>query len=195
MARPSGRPVWREWPDALVEWIGGAGVVPENAIIVGHGSSAAPASRLAADIGARGVVVLDGPLPSSGMHATLFEPWFTGFLQGLPSSGGFLPPVTQWFDFDVMGEVPMPEDTRRQFLADLPRISLSCLQDTFELPEIDRLNRYYVRTSQVYEDDAALAQAAGWNVLWVEGTHLDPMFRPVEMAGVIAGIHRDLGRM
>jgi len=154
-------------------------------VIVGHSMGGLLAARLAADIHAAGFICLDARMPQPSGPTPPADPEFHDFLRTLPLKEDHLPPWQDWWDTDVFEGTGISEDHRKAVLSDIPSLPLSWFDDAIEMPDWSGLRKGFVRTSHTFIDEARRAEAAGWPVIRLKGTHLHPATHPEETAQAI----------
>ncbi|MGD1933631.1 MAG: alpha/beta fold hydrolase [Candidatus Phaeomarinobacter sp.] len=181
-------PSWHDWPIRL------KGAVPDmaSAVVVGHSMGGLLAARLAADIHAAGFICLDARIPPASGPTQPVEPEFHDFLRTLPLSDGHLPPWQDWWEVDAFEGADISEDTRKTVLSDIPSLPLSWFDDAFEMPDWSGIRKGFVRTSHTFIDEARRAEADGWPVIRLKGTHLHPATKPEETAQAIIACCADM---
>ena len=151
------------------------------------------AARLASALGASGMICLDAALPpESGQTATV-DPAFHSFVKSLPLEDGTLPPWNEWWPIDVFEGVDVSPDLRARVLGDIPRLPLNWFDDTFEMPPWPETKRAFVRTSSTFIQAAQQAEALGWAVEKLRGTHMHPATHPDQTAKAIISCCRKMG--
>lgn len=169
-----------------------ADAVPDGAVLVAH-SGAGALLTLAADLAEKdgrsvaGLVYVDALLPYPGRTWFDTAPLELGeHLRGL-AVDGVLPPWDRWFPAEVIDGLLPDAAQRRAFAADLPRLPLAYFAET--APSAADRPGAYLRLSEGYRDEAAVAESRGWPVVVAESDHLAVLTRP----GLVAGYIRELG--
>lgn len=174
-------PAWRDWPARL------ALALPamQGPVIAGHSMGGLLAARLAADLRASGMICLDAAIPPESGTVLPVEPSFRAFLDTLPLDDGLLPPWNDWWPNDIFDGTDVCDAARDAFLADIPALRLDWFDDDFAMPDWSTAARAYLRTSLSFVEEARRAEARGWPVVRLKGTHLHPLAAPEETANAI----------
>jgi pimeloyl-ACP methyl ester carboxylesterase len=172
-------PAWRDWPSLLLDELPRT----QDVIVVGHSAGALLAAHVAASRNARALVCLDAAMPPQAGLTPPAEPWFYKFLHTLPVSNGRLPRWNQWWGADVLATTSLGADLKAAFVDELPELRLDWFDDGFEMPNWSQCERYFIRTSKVFDEEANRAESLGWTVSRLNGTHLHPTLEPDETAG------------
>lgn len=182
-------PSWRDWPDTLL------GQVPSTgpSVVVGHSMGGLLAARLAGQLGAAGMICLDASIPPETGETPTVEPAFHDFVKGLPNQDGLLPPWHEWWPVDVFAGAEISSQMRARVLSDIPRLRLDWFDDTFDMPNWSGAKRAYLRTSPAFIDEAKKADALGWDVAKLRGTHMHPATEPQETADAIVSCCQRMG--
>lgn len=188
-------PPWSAWTSHLFEHM----TSTNEPFIVGHSSASALVADLATKLPVRGIIIVDGDVPPSQGAASPVRPAFHDFIKGLAGADGTLPIWSRWFagdtrrmslvGLDILASDPV---AFAQFESELPRMHVGWFDDTIELANWDHVPAGFIQTSTIYDHAAAEAQARGWPVTRLQGTHLHPTLRPAETASAILSVSRQL---
>ena len=171
-----------------------------DTVAVGHSSSCALVAELATKTPLRGLILVDGDIPPSQGAASPVRPALLEFISGITDETGTLPPWSRWFADDavrasLVGIDVLQRDTHEFALFEqgLPRLRADWFNDKVELGHWEHVPAGYIQASQIYDHAMAEARRRGWPVAKLDGTHLDPTLRPVEMSEAIISMTRLLG--
>lgn len=183
-------PAWRDWPGRL------AAALPamDGPVIAGHSMGGLLAARLAADLGAAGLICLDAAMPPESGIVLPVEPAFRAFLDTLPASDGTLPRWSDWWTVDIFEGAPLSDSEKTAFIDDIPALRLDWFDDDWAMPDWSAAKRAYLRTSLAFVDETRRAEAMGWPVVRLKGTHLHPLAEPEETADAILQCCAAMGR-
>jgi hypothetical protein len=120
------------------------------------------------------------------------------FIRGLADIDGKLPIWSRWFDADprrasLVGIDALQHDALAfaHFEVGLPNLTIDWFTDEITLERWDHVPAGYIQASKIYDHATAEAQRRGWPVANLNGTHLDPALRPVQMSeAIMAMAHR-----
>lgn len=188
--RQSREPAWREWPAILLEQLPAL----ESPIVIGHSMAGLLAARLAAEFDGAAMICLDANMPPAEGPTPPIDPGFRGFMETLPATDGVLPPWHRWWPNDVFEGVPVDPELRERIEAEIPALPLSWFDDAFDMPDWSAADRAFIRLGAWFDEEANRAEAAGWPVVRIEGTHLHPSSRPKETAATIRQAIGAMGR-
>lgn len=161
-----------------------AGRPAGGVVVVGHSGAGVVLPLVARRVGAAAVVFVDALVPAAGGAAPSGR--FREFLAGLPVEDGRLPPWSSWWGPDVLAGLLPDPDQRARLAADEPRLPLACYDHAVPVPAgWEPAAVGYLRLSGAYRDDAAEAARRGWPVRELDGTHLDLVTRPAEVAALV----------
>lgn len=168
---------WRDWPARLLELASPTA----DTIFVGHSMGGRLAAKLAAETNAAGFICLDAAIPPPAGPMQPVEPDFLNFLKSLPrNDDGRLPPWHEWWPVDPFDGAPISEPLRTAIETSNPALALDWFDDIIEMPDCSSTRAGFVRTSRAFAEDARRAEAFGWPVLKLRGTHLHPALEPDE---------------
>jgi ribosomal protein S18 acetylase RimI-like enzyme len=167
--------------------------------VVGHSSACALVAELATKMVVSGLILVDGEIPPAHGATSAVRPALLAFIEGLADETGTLPVWSRWFADDaarasLVGIDILQRDAAAlaQFERGLPRLRVDWFSDKIELGRWDHVPAGYIQTSQIYDHATAEAHRRGWPVAKLNGTHLDPALRPVEMSEAITSMTRRL---
>jgi Alpha/beta hydrolase family len=189
-------PSWRTWTRHLLDHISPG----RHTVAVGHSSSCALVADLATKLPMSGLILVDGDIPPTQGAAPPVRPALLEFIRGIADETGMLPPWSRWFAGDavrasLVGIDILQKDAEEfaRFEQALPRLRADWFNDAIELGHWDHVPAGYIQTSQIFDHAAMEARRRGWPVTNLNGTHLDPTLRPVEMSAAITSMTRQLG--
>ena len=176
---------WLEFADAVADQVG----PPERAVLVGHSGAGPLLPQISARVGAGTLIFVDADIPPDVDEADLMP---AEILTGLRAMAvdGLLPPWSEWFGPEVMGEL-VPDAERRAVVAsELPRLPLSYYEARVPAPAgwNAAAGGYILLSAEAYGGQAEAAAARGWPVVELRGGHLDIVTRPEPIAAAIAEI-------
>ncbi|MFT3873031.1 MAG: hypothetical protein QM714_10355 [Nocardioides sp.] len=191
MTQPLAAALRRRGHEALVATRGGTDVEQVLAefvaaaqgadVVVPHSNAGRFAPAVAEQVGAR-LVCLDSLLPGEEP-----DPGWTDVLRSKELADGLLAPWSTWWpreDVDaVVGE------HWALLTTDEPRVPLRLLLEQPPAPE-DWLTRRsgYIAFGDTYAEQAALAEANGWEVRRLDGGHLHLLTAPDDVADVLLDV-------
>lgn len=155
-------------------------------VVVPHSNAGRFAPAVAAAVGAK-LVCLDSLLPGHDP-----DPEWTRFLRSQELHDGLLAPwSTWWAREDVEAVIGEHWDL---LVTDEPRVPLRLLLEEPPAPQ-DWLTRRsgYVAFGHGYAEQAALAEANGWEVRRLDGDHLHLLTAPDEVAETVLDVVERLG--
>jgi pimeloyl-ACP methyl ester carboxylesterase len=196
LAHHASPPAWSAWTRSLLDHI-----APTNEpVVVGHSSAGALAADLATRLPACSVIIVDGDIPPSRGAASPVRPALRELIRSLAKVDGALPIWSKWFagdaqrtslvGLDILASDPV---AFAAFENGLPKMQVDWFDDMIELASWDHIPAGFIQTSKIYDHAAAEAQRRGWPVARLQGTHLHPTLRPLETAGAILSMSRQLG--
>jgi hypothetical protein len=110
------------------------------------------------------------------------------------AADGRLPPWNEWFEKDLLAQVLPDPAARDAFVADLPRTPLAFLEAAAPVSDTwEALPAAYLQLSRRYAMQADWAESRGWPVARRGLHHLAMATHPYEIAGLIAGLGRQMG--
>jgi pimeloyl-ACP methyl ester carboxylesterase len=197
LAHSSAPPSWSRWTRHLLDHVDS----DKNTVVVGHSSACVLAAELATRLPVGGVILVDGDIPPQQGAAVPVRPALLEFVRGIADETGTLPPWSRWFANEPTRASLVGVDLLQldpagftRFEEGLPRLRLDWFYDAIELERWDHVPAGYIQASQIYDHATAEALRRGWPVAKLDGTHLDPTLRPVEMSEAIVAMS-DLLRM
>lgn len=170
-----------------------AAAVPHDTevVLVGHSGGGMLLPLIAEDSSARSVryVFVDSGLPPAGGALDLAGPAFRASLQLRVEPDGCLPGWHTWWGEGAMDWMVPDAERRTEVVADIPRLALGYFDVQRPLPAGWRSTACgYVLLSEEYRNAADEAEAEGWPVLEVLGTHLELVNRPTAVADAIVQV-------
>ena len=154
-------------------------------ILVGHSGAGAvlPAAGDTLVNAVVGYVFVDAGLPRD--RATRLDdapPDFAKRIHDL-AADGLIPPWAQWWSDDVLAALIPDSDQRERFAEELEPLPVALFDEPISVPPAwpDAPCGYFL-LSAAYDDAAAQASAAGWQVEAIDGTHLHMLVDPVVVA-------------
>lgn len=166
----------------------------EPVVLVPHSNAGlfVPAVAHGRDILA--TVFVDAALPPMEGRATLVPAPHQAFLAGLAEADGLLPPWTTWWGEEQVAGLFPDLGTRRTVEAQEPRLRLSYVQETVDVPAgWARTPSAYLAFGDTYAEERELATRRGWPVTTLPGTHLHMLVEPDAVAGAVIGLLGELG--
>jgi len=163
-------------------------------IVVGHSLATVVAVDLAAHLAVRGLIMMDGEVPPARGPVPPGRESFRAFVLGLAVDDGILPRWSDWWhdhprrSFTGIDELARDANTFASFEKDQPRVRTSWFDDAIDLAPWAHHPVGYIQTSGFYDHAAEGAEARGWPLLRLKGTHLHPTLQPDETARAIAAI-------
>jgi hypothetical protein len=118
-------------------------------------------------------------------------PWLCDQLRTL-AVDGLLPPWSDWWGPDAMATLLPDERVRADLTSELPRLPLDYFEQTVDVPDgwSSGLTCVYLRFSEGYDVEAAEAEARGWRVEHLPGSHLLAVTSPADVAEELLSITR-----
>lgn len=173
---------------ALVEQAASAVPVDVEVVLVGHSGAGLLLPLIAQRCRPEAVryVFVDSGLPPAEGASLVAGNEFRAFLDELVEPDGRLPAWhTWWGEGAIESMVPDPQRCR-EVVADIPRLPLAYFDVQPQLPAGWRSAACgYVLLSEVYRSAANEAEAQGWRVYEVLGSHLELVNRPGAVADAI----------
>jgi hypothetical protein len=161
----------------------------DPAALVAHSNAGnlAPVVRANTDA-ALPIVFMDAALPPERGPVRLAPPAFRRTLGTLVQDDGLLPPWTRWWPEESMDEVIPPELFERIDESG-PRLSLDYFDSEVTAPEgwTGRANAY-LAFGETYAREIAFARAQGWPTVVEEGLHLQFLWQPEAVAGMVSDL-------
>ena len=163
------------------------------AVLVGHsraGPILAAAGALIPQV--RGYVFVDARLPFPGQTwMDTAPPELVAHLREMADPDGWLPPWPRWWGEEALAELVPDPGTRVRFIAGCPPLPLAMFAETHPpAPRWPDAPCAYLRLSEAYEDQAALAAGLGWPVTRLASHHLALLTDPAEVAEAISQLLR-----
>jgi hypothetical protein len=172
---------------------GGAGGGP--AILVGYsgaGPLLAAAGALTSQV--QGYVFVDAGLPAPGRSRLEAVPAdFAERLRSMAGADGWLPPWPRWWGDEELVRLIPDTAARRDFAAGCPRLPLAMFEEVQPpAPNWPDAPCAYLRLSEAYDDQAALARERGWPVTELDTHHLALLTEPGLVAAALRGLLAEL---
>jgi Alpha/beta hydrolase family len=167
-------------------------------ILVGHSLATVVVADLAVRVPARGLIMVDGEIPPASGPVPPGRESFRAFVSGLAGDDGGLPRWSDWWRdhprraLTGIDELAHDANAFALFTNDQPRVPAAWFDDTIDLAPWAHNPAGYIQTSGFYDHSAEDAEARGWPLLRLQGTHLHPALQPDETARGIAEIARKL---
>lgn len=176
--------VWSEFAAKAVAASNDAGFVPT--LVVGHSGAGAAIPAIGAALGAQGLIFLDAILPPENGTWAPVEPFRTR-LVNMADADGMLPPWNTWWNPNMMRRLVPDEALRGRIEGECVPVQLDLYLSGSVQPEgwSSPKSCVYIRLSNAYTDETNEAEARGWSVTRLDGSHLDAATRPVETANLI----------
>lgn len=167
-------------------------------VLVGHSLATVVIVDLAARVGARGLIMVDGEIPPASGPVPPGRESFRAYVAALADDAGQLPRWSDWWrdyprrSLTGIDGLALDGEAFAAFEQDQPRVAASWFNDTIDLtPWVDTPTGY-IQTSGFYDHAAEEAKARGWPLLRLRGTHLHPALQPDDTARAIAAIAGEL---
>lgn len=163
-------------------------VVPaaqDDLIVAGHSGSGVVLPLVAREVAATRVVFVDAMLPAlageTAPSAQIRE--FTARL----AEGGCLPRWSDWWPEGELVALLADARVRADLFAELPRLRADFYDHAVPVPDgwSDGLHVQYLRLSPAYDAAAAEASRRGWQVSSIDGTHLQLVSDPDQIATLL----------
>jgi hypothetical protein len=134
-----------------------------------------------------GYVFVDARLPTPGRSRLDAGPAdFAERLRSMAGADGRLPPWPQWWDDEELVRLIPDQAARRDFVADCPRLPLAMFEEVQPpAPSWPDARCGYLRLSEAYDDQAALARDRGWPVTELDTHHLALLTEPGRVAAAL----------
>jgi hypothetical protein len=176
---------WAEFADAVAAQVEHG----DHAVLVGHSGAGPLLPQIAARIGAGPLVFVDADIPPDTGEASLMPADLLAALRAM-AVDGLLPPWSEWFGPEAMGELVPDAKLRALITAELPRLPLSYFEARVPVPAgwAAADGGYVLLSGDAYGDQAVSAAARGWPVIRLPGGHLDIVTRPEQVSAAIAEI-------
>lgn len=182
------------WSHAAAEVAGCARSAGGSVVLVAHSGSGPMVPAFADATREAGVevvaeVFVDAGLPVAGVSArTAAPPEFVDLLDHLAGDDGLLPPWCEWWGAGVLEDLVPDPVVRRHLEATCWPVPVSLFDEVPPMPSRwPDVPCAYLRCSEAYDGAAATAEREGWPCVRRDGTHLDPVTRPDDVAdGVLA---------
>lgn len=181
MARAADIPSWSTWPELLLRSIPSS----QDTVVVGHSMGGLLAARLAGDLEAKGIILLDANIPPDKGPVEPTERSFRQFIETLPVINERLPPWHEWWSTDLFEGTTVEAELKNKFYAEAPRIMLQWFDDAFEMSDWSGCEVAMIQTSTVFSNESKKAEERGWPVVRLQGTHLYPTTHAEETANAI----------
>jgi hypothetical protein len=142
--------------------------------------------------------MVDGEIPPASGPVPPGRESFRAFVLGLASDNGALPRWSGWFrgyprrSLTGIDELARDANAFASFEKDQPRLPATWFDDTIDLAPWAHIPAGYIQTSGFFDHSAEDAEARGWSLLRLQGTHLHPTLQPGETARAIALIAAEL---
>jgi hypothetical protein len=153
-------------------------------VLVGH-SGAGPRLPMVATRtdGVVGMVLVDSPMPHPDQSWAETAP--RALIEHLRAIArdGMLPPWPEWWPASAMRDILPDETMRERFVVDCPSVPETVLDEV--MPDVPEPPAAYVQLSAVCAADANAAEARGWPVIRVDGSHLSILTAPEEAVDAI----------
>jgi hypothetical protein len=176
---------WPEFADAIAAQVRHG----DQAVLVGHSGAGPLLPQIAARIGAGPLIFVDADIPPDAGETSLMPAEILAALRAT-AVDGLLPPWSEWFGPEVMGELVPDAERRAVVAAELPRLPLSYYEARVAAPVgwAAAGGGYILLSAEAYGGAAAAAAARGWPVVELPGGHLDIVTRPEPIAAAIADL-------
>ena len=161
-------------------------------ILVGHSLATVVVADLASRVAARGLIMVDGEIPPASGSVPPGSKAFRAFVLNLAGADGWLPRWSEWWrdhprrSFTGIDELARDANAFELFENDQPRVPAAWFDDTIDLAVWAHRPAGYIQTSKFYDHSAEDAEARGWPLVRLNGTHLHPTLQSDEAARAIA---------
>jgi hypothetical protein len=167
-------------------------------ILVGHSLATVVVADLAAQMAASGLIMVDGEIPPASGPVPPGRASFRAFVLSLAGDNGELPRWSDWWrdhprrSHAGIDELACDANALALLRKDQPRVLSSWFNDAIDLAPWAHNPAGYIQTSGFYDHAAEDAEARGWPLRRLQGTHLHPTLQPDDTARAIAAIVREL---
>lgn len=182
-------PTLEAWAESLLP------VIPRAPapIVVGYSAGTVLAAWLAPRVGATGVILMDGEIPPAEGPCPILPEQVSARLQDNARDGG-LPRWSDWWPETLAEPLGLASLSRlRPDLVDILRneertFPADWLTQRLELDAWRDIPTGYLRLSSFYDTAARDAEALGWPVEHINGSHLHPAIMGTETAGALMAV-------
>jgi hypothetical protein len=135
-------------------------------------------------------IAMDAALPTQdGCETRLAPPAFAELIHSLPLTAGRLPPWPTWWDPVEVAPLFPDDEWFQRASRDAPRLPPAYFAGRLPVPHgWEAGPRAYVAFGETYADEAAFAEVSGWLVRRVEGTHLEHLRAPRDVARLLQSL-------
>jgi hypothetical protein len=182
----AGAPWWPEALSAVARAVDAA--AGSELVLVPHSNAGLLTPAVAAHLRSLGhrvgsCVYVDAAMPAEG-DVPLGAPGLVPLLEGLAVDGG-LPPWTQWWE-PAEVDALLPARYREAVVSEQPRLPLAYFRQRVPVPEgWEPEHCAYLRLSDAYAGDAAVAADRGWRSAHLPGGHLHMLADPPAVAAAV----------
>lgn len=176
---------------AMARTIEGRGDDP--VILVAHSGAGAlvPATAQALSIPVVGTILVDAILPHPGLSWLDTAPPALRQDLTLGSQGGELPSWDAWWPPGALERLVPEPVLRAALLAELGPLPLAYFEERAP-PGALAGPGGYLQLSGAYEDQAEAARRMGWRARRLQLNHLSPLTAPLEVAGMVQALGREI---
>lgn len=139
-------------------------------------------------------VFVDAALPPEKGTASLAPVTLLDLLESKADRDGLLPPWTEWWEPEDVGQLFPDEAARRAVEAEQPRVPLAYFHSLLEITgDWTDMPNAYLAFGDTYADERARAAGWGWPVATLAGQHLHMLMAPDDVADAVSRLLQDLG--
>jgi pimeloyl-ACP methyl ester carboxylesterase len=168
-----------------------AGQIQPGATLVGHSGAGAlmPVIAARAEGRVRRAIFVDAlrPHPGRSWFDTVPEAWARRLRT--EATGRLAPPWGDWWPREVMEALLPSPDDRADMARAAPRVPIAFLEE--RAPKsggFDRVSAAFLQLSDAYAPEARDAEALGWPVARLNGTHLSIVTEPDRVATALIAL-------
>jgi len=166
----------------------------EDLVLVPHSNAGAYVPALVTHRRVVASVFIDAVLPPSHGRVPLAPPEFLDVLRAKADGYGLLPVWTRWWDDADVAALFPDAQTRTQVEREQQQLPLSYFEGSLPVPPgWDRPPRAYLAFGETYATERDDAARRGWPVTTLDGTHLQLLTDPEEVATELLALVDQLG--
>ena len=188
-AHPDTLPSLDDWALSMLP------VVPRDLapVVVGYSAGTMLAAWLAPQVGASGLILMDGEIPAAKGPCPILPERVTSPLKERSGPDG-LPRWSDWWPEDMAEPLGLgPLARLRPDLVEVLRgeerqFPTGWLDQQLDLPDRGGIPTAYLRLSRFYDHAVREAEQLGWPVEHIDGSHLHPAIMGTETAGALMAL-------